>query len=56
MLADVGGVRFASVLDVQSLLSLFFFIKENWICAMTSHHANNILLARNFPFDSNVRL
>ena len=56
MLADVGGVRFASVLDVQSLLSLFFFIKENWIFAMTSHHANNILLARNFPFDSNVRL
>ena len=56
MLADVGGVRFASVLDVQSPLSLFFFIKENWICAMTGHHANNILLARNFPFDSNVRL
>ena len=30
------------------------FIKENWICAMTRHHANNILLARNLPFDSDV--
>ena len=33
MLSDVGGVGgVASVLDVQSL---FFFIKENRICAMT---------------------
>ena len=26
-----------------------FFIKENWICAITRHHAepNNILLTRN---------
>ena len=32
-----------------------FFIKENWICAMTRHHANNVLLARNLPFDSDVR-
>ena len=42
-----GGV--ASVLDVQSL---FFFIKENWICFITRHHAEsniNISLARNLP-------
>ena len=34
-----------------------FFIKENRICAMTRHHAeqNNVLLARNLPFDSDVR-
>ena len=35
-----------------------FFIKENWICAMTRHHAEpsiNILLARNLPFASGVR-
>ena len=58
-----GGVRWkwdvirrsrwglASVLDVQKI----FFVKENWICAMTRHHANNILLARNLSFDSDVR-
>ena len=31
-----------------------FFIKENWICAMTRHHAELniiILLTRNVPFD-----
>ena len=35
-----------------------FFIKENWICAMTRHHAEsniNILLTRNLPIDSDVR-
>ena len=31
-----------------------FFIKENWISVMTSHHASN-LLARNLPFDSELR-
>ena len=37
----------ASVLDVQFL----FFIKENWICAMTRLHAEpniSILLTRSF--------
>ena len=47
-----GGVgkneMLANVLDVQSL---FFFIKESWIWAMTRHHADNILLTRNLPFD-----
>ena len=54
MLPDVGGGGLTSVLDVQSL---FFFIKENWICATTRHHAepNNILLTRNLPFESDVR-
>ena len=38
--------------------NLYFFIKENWICAMTRHHAKaniKILLTRNLPFDSDVR-
>ena len=51
---DVMGRRrwgLVSVLDVQSL---FFFIKENWILAMTRHHANNIL-TRDLHFDSDVR-
>ena len=41
-----------------SNLYFFFFIKENWICAVTRHHAEpniNILLTRNLPFDSAVR-
>ena len=35
-----------------------FFVKENWICAMTRHQSEsniNILLTRNLPFDSDVR-
>ena len=35
--------------------NFYFFNKENWIWAMTRHHANNILLTRNLPFDSDVR-
>ena len=34
------------------------FIKENWICAITRHHAKpniNILLTRNLHFDSYLR-
>ena len=45
----------ASVLDVQSL---FFFIKENWICAMTRYHAEsniNILSTRNLLIESDIR-
>ena len=34
---------------------LYFLVKENWVCAMTTHHANNILLARNLHFDLDVR-
>ena len=52
MLLDAGGGELASVLDVQSL---FFLVKENWICAVTRQHAEpniNILLTRNLPFDS----
>ena len=54
MLSDVregGGLE--SILDVQS-----FFIKENWICAMTKHHDElniNILLTRNLPFEFDIR-
>ena len=38
--------------------NLYFFIKENWICAMARHRAErniNKLLTRNFPSDSYVR-
>ena len=51
MLSDVGvwGV------SVCSRLPTFFFIKKNWIYTMTRHHANNVLLARNLPFDSDGR-
>ena len=48
-----GGV--VSVLDVQSSS---FLIKQNWICAVTTHHAEpnmNILLASNLPYESDVR-
>ena len=47
-----------SCVDVRSGVSkrsgrpVFFIIKENWIWAMTRHHANNILLTRNLHFDS----
>ena len=46
IITDVGGWGAASALDAQPL----FFIKENWIWAMTRHHANSTLLARNLPF------
>ena len=51
MLSHVGvGGGLASVLDTQ-----FLFIKENWIYTMNRHHGNNLLLARNLPFNSDVR-
>ena len=53
MLSDVGSVGLASILDVGPIF--IFFIKENWILAMTRHHAKKILLTRNLHFDSNVR-
>ena len=37
MLLDVGGWEVAGVLDVQS----FLFIKENWPCGTTRHHAES---------------
>ena len=52
MLSDVGVGGLASILDVQSLI---FLLKKKKICAMTRHYANNILLARNLPFDSDIR-
>ena len=55
MLSDVEEVEVASVLDVQSSC---FFITENWICAMSRHHAEsniNILLTGNLSFDSDFR-
>ena len=55
MFRGVGGGGLTSVQDVQSF---FIIIKENWICAVTRHHAEpniNMLLARNLPFDSDAR-
>ena len=36
--------------------SIFFFMKESWICVMTRHAEPNIdiLWTRNLPFDSDV--
>ena len=50
-LSDVGG----AALRVFWTSNLYFFIKENWIWAMTRDHAINILLTRNLPFESDVR-
>ena len=48
----VGGQR------VFCKSNLYFFVKENWIFAMTRRHAepNNILLTRHLSFDSDFRL
>ena len=45
------GRGLASVLDVQSS---YFLVNKSWVCAMTRHYANNMLLAKNLPFDSEV--
>ena len=57
MLSDVG-VGAWGVSECSGPPTFIFFIKENWICAMTRHHAEpniDILLTRNLPFDSDVR-
>ena len=54
-----GGLRQKWDVTGRRGVALYFFIKENWICAMTGHHAKpniNILVTRNLPFDSDVRL
>ena len=54
MLSDVGA---CGVSECSGCSIFVFFIKENWICAMTRHHAEpniNISLTRNLPFDSDV--
>ena len=40
-LLDVRGGELAIVLDVQSL---FIFLKENWICAMVRHDADQTIV------------
>ena len=55
---DVIGCRGWRVSECSGRPIFVFFIKENWICAMTRHHAEpniNILLTRNLPFDSDIR-
>ena len=51
---DVIGCREVRVSECSGR-PIFFFIKEKWLYTMTRHHANNILLARNLRFDSDVR-
>ena len=61
MLPDVGkrgggGVGWGRECSGRPIF--IFFIKENWICAITRCHAEsniNILLTRNLPIDSGVR-
>ena len=48
---DVTGRRGWGINECSNLY--VFFIKENWICAMTIHHTEpnmNTLLTRNLPF------
>ena len=52
---DDIGRRGWGVSEYSGRPIFIFFIKENWFCAMARHHANKILLARNLPFDSDVR-
>ena len=52
MLSDVAGW---GVSKCSGHPIFIFFIKENWIWAMTRHHADNILLTRNLHFDYDVR-
>ena len=54
MLSDVGVGRLAECFGRPIFI---FFIKENWICAMTRYHddPSNILLTRNLPFESGIR-
>ena len=51
---DIIGRRVVGVSQCSGCPIFFFFLKENWILAMTRHYANNILLARNLHFDSDV--
>ena len=58
MLPDVGGWGVNECSGCSIFIFFFFFIKENWICAVTKHHGEpkiNILLTRSFPFDSDVK-
>ena len=55
MLVDVGGW---GISECSGRPILIFFIRENWICAMTRHHDEpniNILWTRNLPFDFDAR-
>ena len=52
MLSDVGFSK------CSGRPIFIYFIKENWVCAMTRHYAEsniNILLTRNLSIDSEVR-
>ena len=51
---DVNRRSRVGVSECSGRPTFIFFIKENWICAMTRHAEPdiNILLTRNLPFDS----
>ena len=54
MLSDLGVVGGS---ECSRRPIFIFFITENWICAMITHHAEiiKISLTRNLPFGSDVR-
>ena len=55
---DVTGRREVGVSECSGRPVFIFFIKENWIWAMTWRYAEpniNILLTRNLPFNSDLR-
>ena len=49
-------MRGEGVSECSGFPIFIFFIKENWICAMTRHHveSNNTLMTRNF-IDFDIR-
>ena len=55
---DVIGGSGVGVSECSGCPMFIFFIKENWMCAMTRYHVEpniNILLTWNLSFDSDVR-
>ena len=58
MLSDVRGWGGGWVSKCYGRPVFLFLVKENWICAMTRHHAEpniNILSTRNLAAGSDVR-
>ena len=51
---DVIGRREWGVSECPGSPIFIFFLRENWVSAMSRHHTI-ILLARNLPFDSDFR-
>ena len=55
---DVIGLRGMGISECSGRPIFIFFVKENWICAMTRHYTEpniNILLIRNLHFESDIK-